>query len=114
MNFGRFEPLPPTEDEKNKRAEIHKERQQRIKQFVEDKKLTKLKCDYFGMDSYYYDNITPQVYKVCNIGGSHPKFELDNDPHILHLNNLPIIEGYFKPSPLGNININTRLNLEEY
>lgn len=99
----RFDPLPPTDEEKEERKKIHKERQSNIKAFVDDKKLTKLKCDYFGMDSYY-DNITPQVYKVCNIGGSKPNFVLDNNPHILKLNNLPIINGYVKKCNWLNIN----------
>lgn len=110
--YGKFEPLPPTEDEKNKHHEIHEERQRRIKQYVEDNNLTKLECDYFGMDSYYYDNKTQKLYKVCNIGGSNPKFVLDNDPHILELNRLPIIYGYEREKSW--LNINTRLNQEEY
>lgn len=109
--YGNFDPLPPTDEEKQNKKERHEERQRRINEFVEEKKLVKIESDYFSMDSYYYDNITPQVYKVCNIGGPKPKFELDNDPHILELNSLPIIENYVKKCDW--LNINTRLNQDE-
>lgn len=33
-SYARFEPMPPTEYEKNKRHEIHEETQRRIKQYV--------------------------------------------------------------------------------
>ena len=92
MQWGKFEPLPPTKEDIDKRQEIYNERHRRIKQYADDNNLTKLVCDYYGMNFYYYNVKTKQLYKVCSLGDSNPKFVLDNDEHILRLNNLPIID----------------------
>lgn len=65
-----------------------------IKQYVEKNGLILLKCDYFGVDSYYYNKSTKIMYKVCNVYNKYadrsiqPIFEISNDAHILWLNNL--------------------------
>ena len=74
------------------------EREQNIKRkhlidtHVSKNCLIKLRSDYYGMDSYYYDKKTNIMYKVCNVcnwsGDVNPTFEISNDSHILKLNSL--------------------------
>ena len=103
MKYSNFEPLPPTEDEKAKHTEIHNKIRTEIDKFVKDNSLVELECDYLGMDTYYYDNLKKQMYKINNLG----KIELDSDPHILQLNNLPIVDNYVNPSNWWNIKTRT-------
>ena len=70
--------------------ERYNKRQKNIKKIVENNHYVKLKCNFFGMDSYYYDKKTTNIYKVCNVGGIDPIFVLDNDPHIFELNDMLI------------------------
>jgi hypothetical protein len=65
-----------------------------IRDHVRDHNLIPLICDYFGMDSYYYDNDKKLLYKVCNVYDKYkdtsivPIFEVSDDAHILTLNKL--------------------------
>ena len=95
MEYAQFTPLPKTNEEI---AEEHAKittLQNNIQKFVEDNNLIKLKCDYFGMVSYYYDKHNKTMYKVCNIitmsnKSTIPKFEVSNDSHILEINNIAV------------------------
>jgi hypothetical protein len=48
------------------------------------------------MDSYYYDKKNSIIYRVSNLPPSkfnpsnEPLFKIDNDPHIIELNQLPL------------------------
>jgi hypothetical protein len=90
MFFSKFIPTIDSTTE----LEIKKRRDDLIKQHVEKHKLILLKCDYFGVDSYYYNYHTKTMYKVCNVynkyidRGITPNFEVSNDTHILSINNL--------------------------
>ena len=91
MNYSRFS----TTIDLTTELEIKKRRDAFIKQHVEKNKLILLKCDYFGVDSYYYNHHTKTLYKVCNVYNKYtdsssiePNFEVSNDTHILSLNNL--------------------------
>jgi hypothetical protein len=55
MEYIKFTPLPKTDEEIIEEQAKHKTRQYNIQKFVDDNNLIKLNCDYFGMDSYYYD-----------------------------------------------------------
>jgi len=90
-NYSDFEPIPPTEEEKNEELRKIKLRQENIKQYAKDNNMVLLKSDYFGMDIYYYDEKYKRMYKVSNHFSFDdkllsPKFELCNDNHILKLN----------------------------
>ena len=67
-------------------------RDQLIQNHVAKHGLVELKCDYYGMDSYYYDKLTKVMYKVdriCNWNENpNPVFEISHDLHILKLNSL--------------------------
>jgi hypothetical protein len=63
-------------------------RSQLIQNHVKKHQLIELKSDYLGMDSYYLDQTTALVYKVCNVGCGVPEFRITNDSHILRLNGL--------------------------
>lgn len=91
MEYAKFIPLPKTDEEIAEEHEKHTTRQDNIQKFVDDNNLIKLKCDYFGMDSYYYDTNYKTMYKVCNIitmsdKSTIPKFEVSYDSHILEIN----------------------------
>ena len=93
MEYAKFTPLPKTDEEIIEEQATHKTRQDNIQKFVDDNNLIKLKCDYFGMDSYYYDTNYKTMYKVCNIitmsdKSTIPKFEVSYDSHILEINNI--------------------------
>ncbi len=70
----------------------NRQRQQLIKNHVMSNGYIELKCDSYGMDSYYYDKTRKVMYKVSNIcdwnEDIHPIFEISNDEHILKLNSL--------------------------
>ena len=74
--------------------ENNKLRQEYIHKYSKIHNLILLKCDYFGMNSYYYNYTTKTMYKVCNVynkyidRGIEPNFEISTDYHILSLNNL--------------------------
>lgn len=71
-------------------------RQKLIKKIVKDNDFYELESDYLGMDSYYLDKKTNNIYRICNLGnGNYPtelsvknEFILDNDDHIIKINNL--------------------------
>ena len=93
MEYAKFIPLPKTDEEIAEEHAKHTTRQDNIQKFVDDNNLIKLKCDYFGMDSYYYDTNYKTMYKVCNIitmsdKSTIPKFEVSYDSHILEINNI--------------------------
>ena len=87
LNYSRFEPIIDLEKIEKKRKD-NQTRKNLIKEYVEKHDLIKLECDYLGMDSYYYDNKTKTMYRVCNIGNPKPKFKISDDKHILKLNNI--------------------------
>lgn len=95
MEYAKFTPSPKTDEEIIEEQAKQKTRQDNIQKFVDDNNLIKLECDYFGMDSYYYDN-NNTMYKVCNIinmsdksdKSTIPKFEVSYDSHILEINNI--------------------------
>jgi hypothetical protein len=78
-------------EEQNKNT-INAKRQELIQQHVRNNGLVKLKSDYLGMDSFYYDKRTKTMYKLCNICDSskniNPIFNISTDQHILKLNSL--------------------------
>ena len=90
MNYSSFIPTIDRTTDVN----IARVRSDFINQYVERNNLILLKCDYFGVDNYYYNNATKTMYKVCNVynkyidTGITPIFEISNDTHILELNNL--------------------------
>ena len=93
MEYAKFIPLPKTDEEIAEEHAKHTTRQDNIQKFVDDNNLIKLKCDYFGMDSYYYDTNYKTMYKVSNIitmsdKSTIPKFEVSYDSHILEINNI--------------------------
>jgi hypothetical protein len=93
MEYAKFTPLPKTDEEIIEEHTTHTTRQDNIQKIVDDKNLIKLKCDYFGMDSYYYNKNNKTMYKVCNINtmfdkSTIPKFEVSYDSHILEINNI--------------------------
>ena len=93
MEYTMFTPLPKTDEEIIEEHAKHTTRQDNIQKFVDDNNLIKLNCDYFGMDSYYYDKNNNTMYKVCNIitmsdKSTIPKFEVSYDSHILEINNI--------------------------
>ena len=93
LNYGEFILSDEQNMEKrNEENDKNQRRQELIKQFVMKNGYVKLKCDYLGMDSYYYDTTRKIMYKVCNIcdwtGDVIPKFEISNDEHILRLNSI--------------------------
>lgn len=72
--------------------QLNKQRRQLIEAKVKQLGYVELKCDYFGTDSYYYDNVNHIMYKVSNVcdftGDVNPLFEISTDPHIFRLNNM--------------------------
>ena len=96
MEYAKFTPLPKTDEEITEEHAKNTTRQDNIQKFVEDNNLIKLECDYFGMDSYYYDKNNNTMYKVCNIINMYdksdkstiPNFEVSYDSHILEINNI--------------------------
>ena len=107
MEYAKFTPLPKTDEEIIEEHATHKTRQDNIQKFVDDNDLIKLKCDYFGMDSYYYDKNNKTMYKVSNIitmsdKSTIPKFEVSCDSHILEINNITEgFEGFSEPRSVG-------------
>ena len=87
LDYSKFEPMIDTE-KIEKRKKDNQTRRNSIKEYVEKHDLIKLECDYLGMDSYYYDNKTKTMYRVCNIGNPKPNFKISNDIHILQLNKI--------------------------
>lgn len=89
MKYSTFIPMSDEdEDELNNRMRV-----EYIKNYANMKKWTLLKSDYFGTDSYYYDNTQNIMYKVSNrfgiLGNTlEPIFVVCEDPHILELNNI--------------------------
>jgi len=93
LNYSKFESNQEEEIEKMFIQNIqHKKRSELIQQHIINNKYIKLECDYFGMDSYYYDKNKKIMYKVCDIcgwsGDITPIFEISTDEHILKLNSL--------------------------
>ena len=93
MEYTKFIPLPKTDEEITEEHAKHTTRKDNIQKFVDDNNLIKLKCDYLGTDSYYYDANYKTMYKVCNIitmsdKSTIPKFEVSYDSHILEINNI--------------------------
>ncbi len=86
--------LDESEQNTKREQEIKRntKRQQLIKSIVKTNGLIELKCDYFGMDSYYYDVLRKNMYKICNVCDDwrdiNPTFEISTDEHILKLNSL--------------------------
>jgi hypothetical protein len=100
MEYTKFTPLPKTDEEIIEEHAKHTIRQDNIQKMVDDNNLIKLKCDYFGMDSYYYNKNNKTMYKVSNINtmfdkSTIPIFEVSYDSHILEINN--ITEGFSEP-----------------
>lgn len=56
-----------------------------IDQFIKDNNLVKLKCDYLGMTSFYYDYIKTIMYSYTH---GDDEMKISNDVHILELNDL--------------------------
>ena len=93
MKYAEFTPLPKTNEERIKEQEMHTTRQNNIQKIVDDNNLIQLKCDYLGMDSYYYNKNKKIMYKVHNINtrfdnSAIPTFEVSHDSYILKLNNI--------------------------
>lgn len=99
LNHSQFTPEGPTRDysdpvvfDNGIGTQIR--RSDLIREHVQAYNLSPLKCDYFGMDSYYYDKATKIMYKVCNVYDKYadksikPIFEVSTDEHILQINNL--------------------------
>ncbi len=93
--YSAYVPMGPTEGEKQKANEEQKQRTELIAQYVKTNGLTRLECNYFGMDNYYYNHETKTMYKVNVLCPSKyskheasPIFEVSHDAHILELNHL--------------------------
>lgn len=90
MNFS-YSTFIPSHDQ---HADANNVRQQLIQQHVKKHGWIELQCDYFGMDSYYYDTKQKIMYRVTNVVGWNPNrdispvFEVCRDEHILKLNSL--------------------------
>jgi len=62
--------------------------------YIKKHGLIELKCDYMGMDSYYWSPTSKTMFIVNNItsdsryGTTTPVFAVSNDNHILSLNGL--------------------------
>ena len=81
------------QDKQQKQDIQNKKRRELIKQHVISNKYIELKNDYFGMDSYYYDEKYNRMNKVSNHFSFNdklltPHFELCNDNHIMKLNGI--------------------------
>ena len=95
MNYSIFEPsIDPDQSLVDNEQKMVTRRSDLIRDHVLKNNLIPLNCDYFGMDSYYYNYTTKTMYKVCNVynkyidRGIEPNFEISTDYHILSLNNL--------------------------
>ena len=96
MNYSSFKPQmeydPVLVDAETK---IITRRSDLIREHCQKNNLITLKCDYFGMDSYYYHKETKTMYKVCIVYDKYrdhsiiPNFEVSTDAHILSLNCIP-------------------------
>ena len=77
-------------DKEQLKIEQNIKRKYLIDKHVTENGLIKLKSVYLDMNSYYYDEKTKIMYKVCNIcdwsGNPNPVFELSNNANILRLN----------------------------
>ena len=75
-------------EQRERQQSLH--RKYLIDKHVAENGLIKLKSAYLGMDSYYYDQKTTIMYKVCNMchwnRNENPTFEISNDVNILRLN----------------------------
>lgn len=92
-SYSTFEPTPPTQEEREEEINRVRLRQDYIKKYAKDNDMVLLKCDYWGMDSYYYDEKYKRMYKVCNVFSFEdksltPHFELCNDTHIMEINEI--------------------------
>ena len=107
-NYGRFEPPPMSQEERNKRDQIYSLKRKIIQQYVNQYGLQKLQSDYFGMDEFYYDKKEKKLYKKRNDFGDHTTnyviqfdpqqwlkgvsfdtlFEITHDNHIWEINGL--------------------------
>lgn len=61
-------------------------RQQKISDYVSQNNLIPMKCDYFGITKYYYDDTNHIMYAVETIGNENPVFRRSYDQHILQIN----------------------------
>ena len=106
MNYSSFKPSieydPVLVDAETK---IITRRSDLIREHAQKNNLIQLKCDYFGMDSYYYHKETKTMYKVCIVYDKYrdcsiiPIFEVSNDEHILTLNHIPSNDGQVPLEP---------------
>lgn len=95
MNYSIFEPsIDPDQSLVDNEQKMVTRRSDLIRDHVLKNNLIPLNCDYFGMDSYYYNSETKTMYKVCNVYDKYkdtsftPIFEISTDAHILALNNI--------------------------
>lgn len=99
FEYAKYEPLPMSSEEKKNQDRISKEKneeyRQKINRIVQEHDLIKLRCDYFGMSSFYYDRKTRTLYEVNDVlsqskfcSGGNEIFRVSHDQHILRLNNL--------------------------
>jgi len=109
MNYSSFKPSVEREPVliNNENGTITS-RSDLIREHVRKNNLIPLKCDYFGMDSYYYHKETKTMYKVCIVYNKYrdhsiiPNFEVSTDAHILTLNHIPSNDGQVPLGPTTN------------
>jgi hypothetical protein len=89
------------DNNKLKINELYNEWKKKLDKMVYDNDLIKLKNDYFGTNTYYYDHKHSRMYKIHPCGchsernaNSILSFDTDDDNHVLELNNI-------KSSPLN-------------
>jgi hypothetical protein len=75
--------------------ELYNEWKKKLDKLVYDNDLVKLKNDYFGMNTYYYDHKNSRMYTIYPCGcrsernaNSILNFDTDDDNHVLELNNI--------------------------
>jgi hypothetical protein len=92
INYSRIELTQSAEEIEQRRIESAK-KQSYIQDYVKKNNLIKLKSDYFGMSSFYYNKEKDIVLEVKNYddGQGNPLFfkpKLNIEEHIRELNNL--------------------------
>ncbi len=69
--------------------------------------LRLLKSDYFGMETYYYNEASNEIYSVDNVSGTKTKVGIDVGRHLRILNNITAPGNEVANAPWDGVQIGT-------
>ncbi len=88
MHYSNFVPDPPSPEELADSELKYRAYQENIRKYAEENNYTPLKCNTFGIYSYFYDHKHQLMYKIHNFPRDSLVFEVSTEEHILRLNHL--------------------------